>query len=236
MPSRRRPRPKIPVCRRAHPAAVRTAEDAGVGASAGLKVCVCSKGRDAAGKGGVIKRITECLNPRVCRVVALGYADGAGARSGISSATSPICPQPAKSCCSTAAGTTAPASSASWDFAAMMNTRNSCAPALVRRHARELRHPFLVKYWFSVSDEEQERRFSERMRNPIKRWKLSPWISRRASAGSSTRKPRMSCSSTPTARSALVHHRCRQQEAGAIELHRAPAHAGTVQGFASGRD
>ena len=38
----------------------------------GLKVCVCSKGRDAAGKGGVIKRITECLKSRVCRVVALG--------------------------------------------------------------------------------------------------------------------------------------------------------------------
>src|SRR5271167_4679496 len=38
----------------------------------GLKVCVIFEGRDAAGKGGVIKRITECLNPRVCRVVALG--------------------------------------------------------------------------------------------------------------------------------------------------------------------
>src|SRR5271166_3883011 len=38
----------------------------------GLKVCVLFEGRDAAGKGGVIKRITECLNPRVCRVVALG--------------------------------------------------------------------------------------------------------------------------------------------------------------------
>src|SRR5271169_3074177 len=37
----------------------------------GLKVCVLFEGRDAAGKGGVIKRITECLNPRVCRVVAL---------------------------------------------------------------------------------------------------------------------------------------------------------------------
>jgi polyphosphate kinase 2 (PPK2 family) len=60
----------------------------------GLKVVVLFEGRDSAGKGGAIKRITQRTNPRICRVVAL--------------------PAPARSCCSTAAGTTVPAWSASW--------------------------------------------------------------------------------------------------------------------------
>ena len=78
-----------------------------------LKVVVLFEGRDAAGKGGVIKRITQRLNPRICRVVALSapterertqwyfqrYVDAPAGRA-------------ARSCCSTAAGTTAPASSA----------------------------------------------------------------------------------------------------------------------------
>ena len=76
-----------------------------------LKVVVVFEGRDAAGKGGAIKRITQRLNPRVCRVAALPAPDDASARSGISSATSRICRPAAKSCSSTAAGTTAPASS-----------------------------------------------------------------------------------------------------------------------------
>jgi polyphosphate kinase 2 (PPK2 family) len=77
----------------------------------GLKVCVLFEGRDAAGKGGVIKRITECLNPRVCRVVALGTPRSGSDHSGISNATWLIFPPPGKSCSSIAAGITAPASS-----------------------------------------------------------------------------------------------------------------------------
>jgi polyphosphate kinase 2 (PPK2 family) len=77
-----------------------------------LKVVVLFEGRDAAGKGGVIKRITQRLNPRVCRVARCRRRASASARNGISSATSRICRPAARSCCSTAAGTTAPASSA----------------------------------------------------------------------------------------------------------------------------
>ena len=78
----------------------------------GQKVVVLFEGRDAAGKGGAIKRITEPLNPRGCRVVALGTpSDTRDEPSGTSSATSPTCPPPARSCCSTGAGTTGPASS-----------------------------------------------------------------------------------------------------------------------------
>ena len=78
----------------------------------GLKVVVVFEGRDAAGKGGTIKRITEPLNPRVCRVVASGDSDRTRKDPVVFPA---LCAasalRPARSCCSTAAGTTAPASS-----------------------------------------------------------------------------------------------------------------------------
>ena len=78
----------------------------------GLKVVVIFEGRDAAGKGGAIKRITESLNPRVCRVVALGTPDRAREDAVVFPALCRrTCPRPARWCCSTAAGTTAPASS-----------------------------------------------------------------------------------------------------------------------------
>jgi polyphosphate kinase 2 (PPK2 family) len=76
-----------------------------------LKVVVLFEGRDAAGKGGVIKRVTQRLNPRSCKVVRCRRRPSASAPSGTSSATCRTCRQAAKWCCSTAAGTTAPASS-----------------------------------------------------------------------------------------------------------------------------
>ena len=79
--------------------------------TSGTRLVVVFEGRDAAGKGGAIQRITEYLNPRICRIVALPAPPSASARSGTSSATSSTCPRPARSCCSTAAGTTAAASS-----------------------------------------------------------------------------------------------------------------------------
>ena len=78
----------------------------------GDRVAVLVDGRDAAGKGGAIKRIAEALNPRICRIVALAPRRSASGPSGISSATSPSSRPRASSFCSTAVGTTAPASSA----------------------------------------------------------------------------------------------------------------------------
>ncbi len=78
----------------------------------GLKLVVLFEGRDAAGKGGVIKRIAQRVNPRTCRVIALPPRRTARRSNGISSATSRTCRRRARSSCSTAAGTTAPASSA----------------------------------------------------------------------------------------------------------------------------
>ena len=78
---------------------------------AGLKVVVIFEGRDAAGKGGTIKRITESLNPRICRVVALAAPTERERTQWYSSAMSPTCPRPRRWSCSTAAGTTGPGSS-----------------------------------------------------------------------------------------------------------------------------
>jgi hypothetical protein len=78
----------------------------------GQRVVILFEGRDAAGKGGTIKRFMEHLNPRGARVVALEKPSESSGASGTSSATSSTCPRAARSCCSTAAGTTARASSA----------------------------------------------------------------------------------------------------------------------------
>ena len=99
----------------------------------------------------------------------------ASGRSGTSSATSPTCPPPARSSSSTAAGTTAPASSASWASAPRRSTRSSCAPARSSSEMLLRSGIILIKYWLSVSDEEQERRFKAPPQRP------------RASAGSSAR-------------------------------------------------
>jgi polyphosphate kinase 2 (PPK2 family) len=77
----------------------------------GQRVVILFEGRDAAGKGGTIKRFMEHLNPRGARVVALEKPSEPSAASGTSSAMCSTCPRAARSCCSTAAGTTAPASS-----------------------------------------------------------------------------------------------------------------------------
>ena len=77
----------------------------------GLRLAVLMEGRDAAGKGGMIRRMTEHLNPRAYEVVALGAPPSASGGSGTSSATSSDCPGRARSASSTGAGTTAPASS-----------------------------------------------------------------------------------------------------------------------------
>ena len=97
----------------------------------GRKVVVLFEGRDAAGKGGAIKRITESAQPPRSARGASRSARRPSARrpSGTSSATSRTCRRPARSCCSTAAGTTGPASSGSWASAPTTSTRSSCARA-----------------------------------------------------------------------------------------------------------
>jgi polyphosphate kinase 2 len=139
----------------------------------GLRVVVIFEGRDAAGKGGAIKRMTECLNPRICRVVALGipterektqwyfqrYVDqfpAAGEivlfdrswynRAGVERVMG-FCTEDEY-----------------WDF---LKSCPNFESMLIQSGI------ILIKYWFSVSDLEQERRFEERINDPTKRWKIS---------------------------------------------------------------
>ena len=140
-----------------------------------LKLVVLFEGRDAAGKGGVIKRITQRLNPRVCRVVALpAPTDRERTQWYFQRYVDALAGGPAKSCCSTAAGTTAPASSASWASAPRPSTRSSSAPCRNSSGCWCGSGIILVKYWFSITDEEQNMRFLMRIHDPLKQWKLSP--------------------------------------------------------------
>jgi len=139
-----------------------------------LRVVVLFEGRDAAGKGGAIKRITECLNPRVCRVVALGTPTEREKTQWYFQRYVAHLP---------AAGEMVLFDRSWYNRAGVEHVMGFCTDEqyhefmqscpefermLVRSGIR------LVKYWFSVSDEEQEKRFQERMNNPTKRWKLSP--------------------------------------------------------------
>ena len=140
----------------------------------GLKVAVIFEGRDSAGKGGTIKRITRRLSPRVCRVVALGtptekeksqwyfqryvpHLPSAGEmmlfdrswynRAGVEKVMGFCTPE---------------------QYDEFMATVNGFELALVRSGT------ILIKYWLDIADETQEKRFEDRIHDPRKRWKLSP--------------------------------------------------------------
>jgi polyphosphate kinase 2 len=140
----------------------------------GLRVVILFEGRDAAGKGGAIKRITESLNPRVCRVVALGTPTEREKTQWYFQRYVPHLP---------AAGEMVLFDRSWYNRAGVERVMGFCTDAQYQEFMqscpefeRMLQRSGirLVKYWFSVSDEEQERRFQDRMKNPTKRWKLSP--------------------------------------------------------------
>jgi polyphosphate kinase len=139
----------------------------------GLRVCVLFEGRDAAGKGGVIKRITQSLNPRVCRVVALPTPTPK--ERGQWYFQRYVAELPSR-------GEMVLFDRSWYNRAGVEHVMGFCSEEEYREFLRAcplfeemlIRSGIiLIKYWFSVSDEEQEKRFAERMRNPIKRWKLS---------------------------------------------------------------
>jgi len=140
----------------------------------GLKVAVIFEGRDAAGKGGVIKRITESLNPRICRVVALGTPTER--ERGQWYFQRYVAELPTR-------GEIVLFDRSWYNRAGVEHVMQFCKDDEYQEFLRScpifeemlIRSGiYLIKYWFSVNDEEQERRFQERIRNPIKRWKLSP--------------------------------------------------------------
>ena len=140
----------------------------------GLRVAVLFEGRDAAGKGGVIKRITQSLNPRVCRVVALGTPTEK--ERGQWYFQRYVAELPSR-------GEIVLFDRSWYNRAGVERVMGFCTDEEYREFLRACplfeemlvrSGILLIKYWFSVNDEEQERRFRERMKNPIKRWKLSP--------------------------------------------------------------
>ncbi|WP_201767052.1 polyphosphate kinase 2 [Novipirellula maiorica] len=140
----------------------------------GLRVTVVFEGRDAAGKGGVIKRITESLNPRICRVVALGTPTEREKRSWYFQRYVAHLPS---------AGEIVLMDRSWYNRAGVEHVMGFCTDAEYHEFLRscpEFERMLVrsgiqvIKYWFSVSDEEQERRFQKRMKDPTRSWKLSP--------------------------------------------------------------
>ncbi|WP_280136604.1 polyphosphate kinase 2 [Methyloceanibacter superfactus] len=139
-----------------------------------LRVVVIFEGRDAAGKGGVIKRITESLNPRLCRVVALATPSERDKTSWYFQRYVPHLP---------AAGEMVLFDRSWYNRAGVERVMGFCSDIEYQEFLRSCPEfermlvrsgIILVKYWFSVSDEEQERRFQKRMNDRTRSWKLSP--------------------------------------------------------------
>ncbi len=139
----------------------------------GLKVVVLFEGRDAAGKGGAIKRISGCLNPRICKVVALGTPTDK--EKGQWYFQRYVAQLPA-------AGEIALFDRSWYNRAGVERVMGFCTHqeyVEFLRSCPEFENMLqragivLVKYWFSVSDDEQEKRFQARLEDPTKRWKLS---------------------------------------------------------------
>jgi polyphosphate kinase 2 len=139
----------------------------------GLKVVLIFEGRDAAGKGGAIKRITQSLNPRICRVEALATPTERERAQWYFQRYVQYLPAAGEMVCF----------DRSWyNRAGVEHVMGFCTEQEYREFLRSCPEfermlvrsgIILIKYWFSVSDEEQERRFQKRIEDPIRRWKIS---------------------------------------------------------------
>jgi len=142
-------------------------------AATGARIVVVFEGRDAAGKGGTIKRITQYMNPRITRIVALPKPTERQRTQWYFQRYIEELP---------AAGEIALFDRSWYNRAGIEKVLEFCTPEEHRRFLRQCSIVerllvedgiTLIKYWFSVSDEEQERRFQARIDDPIRRWKLS---------------------------------------------------------------
>ncbi|MBM3121043.1 MAG: polyphosphate kinase 2 [Chloroflexi bacterium] len=139
----------------------------------GLKVCVIFEGRDAAGKGGVIKLISQRLNPRIARVVALTAPTERERQQWYFQRYIPHLPS---------AGEMVLFDRSWYNRAGVERVMGFCTDEEYRDFMRSCPEfermlvrsgVLLIKYWFSISDEEQERRFQQRNHDPMRRWKLT---------------------------------------------------------------
>lgn len=140
----------------------------------GARLVVVFEGRDAAGKGGTIKRVAQYLNPRVARIVALPAPTEREQSQWYFQRYIPHLP---------AAGEIVLFDRSWYNRAGVERVMGFCTAQQYRRflHQTPIFERMLIedgillrKYWFSVSDEEQEARFRSRLEDPMRRWKLSP--------------------------------------------------------------
>src|SRR5262249_19234192 len=140
----------------------------------GARLAVLFEGRDAAGKGGVISRVVQHLNPRYARVVALSAPSERERTQWYFQRYIDHLP---------AAGEIVVFDRSWYNRAGVERVMGFCTDEEYERFLTQCPTLerllvddglLLVKYWFSVSDEEQERRFQARLDDPLKRWKLSP--------------------------------------------------------------
>jgi len=140
----------------------------------GFRMIVVFEGRDAAGKGGTIKRLTEPLNPRGCRVVALGTPSDQQKTQWYFQRYVEHFPS---------AGEIVVFDRSWYNRAGVERVMGFCSEEQVERFLDDCPRfeqmlvnsgILLLKYWFSVSDVEQEARFQSRIDDPTRRWKLSP--------------------------------------------------------------
>ena len=150
-----------------------------------LKLVVLFEGRDAAGKGGVIKRITQRLNPRVCKVVALSAPTERERTQWYFQRYVSHLP---------AAGEIVLFDRSWYSRAGVERVMGFCSEADCEEFFRTVPEfegcllvrsgIILLKYWFSITDQEQNMRFLMRIHDPLKQWKLSPMDSNRVGDGS----------------------------------------------------
>ena len=156
----------------------------------GHKVVVIFEGRDAAGKGGAIKRITQRLNPRVCRVAALPAPNDRERTQWYFQRYVSHLP---------AAGEIVLFDRSWYNRAGVERVMGFCNDEQLEEFFRSVPEfekmlvrsgIQVIKYWFSISDEEQHSRFLGRIHDPLKQWKLSPMDLESAAAGKTTPAPR----------------------------------------------
>ncbi len=166
----------------------------------GARIVVIFEGRDAAGKGGTISRVMQYLNPRVAGIMALPAPTEREKTEWYFQRYVEHLP---------AAGEIVLFDRSWYNRAGVEHVMGFCTKEEYSRflHQCPIFERLLVedgvllrKYWFSVSDEEQQRRFESRLDDPLRRWKLSPMASSRSSTGRTTRGPRTRCLCTPTSR------------------------------------
>ena len=190
----------------------------------GLKVVVVFEGRDAAGKGGVIKRIAERTSPRVWRIAALATPTERERTQWYFQRYAAHLP---------AAGELVMFDRSWYNRAGVERVMGFCTEEEYQEFMRSCPEfermlvrsgIILIKYWFSVSDAEQEKRFQARVNDPMRRWKLSPmdlesrekWVEYSQGQGRHVRGDGHQAG-------AVVRRRRRRQAPCAAELHRAPA-------------